>query len=727
MRLRYLSIRILLLSATCLPFASPASAQVQSAPNQTEDVVRVNTALVQTDVMVFDKGGTFVQDLKREQFVLKINGKERQISFFEQVRAGSRNEEAQLAAARGNAVTASGTPVPLDRGRTIFFFVDDLHLSASSMHQARTLLSRFIDREMSQNDEAAITSTSGQIGFLQQLTDNKAVLRAATDRLKPRPYSVRDTESPPMSEYQALLIDRRDEDVLNVFVDEVLKQSPGTPRAIAEEQVRARSSAMLHEAASVTANTLATLESLVKNSASLSGRKLIFFLSDGFFLDARNSDSYDRVQKITSAAAASGVIIYSIDTRGLTTGMPDASIQSVIDTSGRLTRANGGELMASQDGLNALANDTGGRAFFNSNALSAAVTSALKETSIYYLLAWRPETEEQRNPRFRRVEVSVIGRPELLVRSRRGFGEVEPATRTKNTPETAKTKTPGEELRASLRAPYPQSSLPVSVTANFVDTAQRGSVLVVALKIATNQLVFESVAGAPTAYVDLAGIVFDDQGKMMSSFDKHLTLKANTANANGPPPESLFYNHFSVIKPGLYEVRVAAFEEKQRRAGSALQWIEIPDLTTKSLALSSLIVGERKADSDTQPELDVSKQDPNAASQQVGVNVDHRFARTSHLRFMTFVYNALANGASGIIAPGADLAVQVQVFRDNEPVITDPLHKITADGATDPGRVPYAAELQLSGLQPGQYVLQVTVIDRLAKASASQRYSFQVD
>jgi len=330
------------------------------------------------------------------------------------------------------------------------------------------------------------------------------------------------------------------------------------------------------------------------------------------------------------------------------------------------------------------------------------------------------------------------------VRSRRGIGEVDSESTRKNAQETAKPKTPGEELRASLRALYPQSSLPVSVTANFVNTAQRGSVLAVALKIATNQLVFESVAGSPTAYVDLAGVVFDDQGRMMSSFEKRLTLKANSANVNGPPPESLFYNYFSVIKPGLYEVRVAAFEEKQRRAGSALQWIEIPDLATKSLALSSLIVGERKADSDTpQPELDVSKQDPNAStSQQVGVNVDHRFARSSHLRFMTFVYNALAAGASAAsasdpgsrdarasstIAHGPDLAVQVQVFRDNEPVITDPLHKITTDGATDPSRVPYAAELQLSGLQPGQYILQVTVIDRVAKASASQRYSFQVD
>ncbi|HEX7721444.1 MAG TPA: hypothetical protein VF397_04755, partial [Pyrinomonadaceae bacterium] len=72
-------------------------------------------------------------------------------------------------------------------------------------------------------------------------------------------------------------------------------------------------------------------------------------------------------------------------------------------------------------------------------------------------------------------------------------------------------------------------------------------------------------------------------------------------------------------------------------------------------------------------------------------------------------------------------AVQVQVFRDNEPVITTPLHKIQSEGAPDIQRVPYAADVSLSGLQPGAYVLQVTVIDRLAKASATQKLSFQID
>src|ERR1044072_1319503 len=54
-------------------------------PQQDDDVVRVNTELVQTDVMVFDKKGRFVDQLKPEQFQLVVDNQPQQIAFFERV------------------------------------------------------------------------------------------------------------------------------------------------------------------------------------------------------------------------------------------------------------------------------------------------------------------------------------------------------------------------------------------------------------------------------------------------------------------------------------------------------------------------------------------------------------------------------------------------------------------------------------------------------------------
>ena len=109
-----------------------------------------------------------------------------------------------------------------------------------------------------------------------------------------------------------------------------------------------------------------------------------------------------------------------MDARGLVASLGDISTQAEFDVSGTLQRANSSELHASQDSLYALAADTGGRAVFNTNSLEPGLGRALKETSTYYLLAWKPERGSQQS-KFRRIEVKVVGRPDLIVQVRRGF------------------------------------------------------------------------------------------------------------------------------------------------------------------------------------------------------------------------------------------------------------------------------------------------------------------
>src|SRR4029079_10131604 len=65
-------------------------------PAKPADVVTINTELVQTDVMVFDKGGRPVEGLSPEDFVLSLDGKPYAISFAESIRAGSSQEAAQI-------------------------------------------------------------------------------------------------------------------------------------------------------------------------------------------------------------------------------------------------------------------------------------------------------------------------------------------------------------------------------------------------------------------------------------------------------------------------------------------------------------------------------------------------------------------------------------------------------------------------------------------------------
>ena len=138
------------LTLLLLAVSSVAQAQTTTpTPKSQDDVVRVYTELVQTDVMVFDKSGRFVDGLTKDNFELRIDGKSRPILAFEKITAGS-DEESQLAAARGATTVNLKRPVPLDRGRIVFFYVDDFHMDLGSFVAAKKVITTFIDKEMGQ-------------------------------------------------------------------------------------------------------------------------------------------------------------------------------------------------------------------------------------------------------------------------------------------------------------------------------------------------------------------------------------------------------------------------------------------------------------------------------------------------------------------------------------------------------------------------------------------------
>jgi VWFA-related protein len=701
----------------CL-LVSSAAAQTQQRPpaRPADDVVRVYTELVQTDVMVFDKQGKFVNNLTRDNFELRIDGKPRPIEAFELITAGS-DEESQLAAARGANTVNLKRPVPLDRGRIVFFYVDDFHMAPSDFSLARKAISNFIEKEMGQNDQAAITSATGQIGFLQQLTNDRAVLRAALQRLNPRNYSVRDFDRPPMSEYQALLIERQDRDVLDFFVSETIRNNPGLNRETAAAIVRGRARAIEAQGAVFNSHTLTGLEKLVRTANKLPGRKVVFFLSGGFLIENRQGDAISKLRDVTNAAAKSGVVIYSIDARGLVTGLPDAASDVAFDPSGRLAISQHGELSATQDGMHALAADTGGKAVFNTNDLSRGFAPAIQETSAYYLLAWKPDAEAQKQKRFRSLEVRLLNRSDLTVRVRKGFYDVdpEPTVATAKAAATASpspsTKTAPAKLRESIAAPYPERSLPILLSADYYDVAGKGPTLATSIHIPGEFLVFgPQPDGKTQAIVDVSGVYYDDKGTAKGSFLERIIVTENTK-----PQRDITFTYPQKLAPGLHQVRTAVRDDKSGRVGSAHAWIDIPDLTKKQLTMSSLLLGERRQSTVT----NVSSLD---AGGPVALSASHRFQRQSTLRFLLFVYNAVLSPAD----QKPDVAVQVQVIRDDQPVITTALRKITTDAVTDVTRLPYAAEIPLDNLQPGRYLLQVSVIDRVSKQSTTRQTHFDV-
>ena len=145
--------------------------------------------------------------------------------------------------------------------------------------------------------------------------------------------------------------------------------------------------------------------------------------------------------------------------------------------------------------------------------------------------------------------------------------------------------------------------------------------------------------------------------------------------------------------------------------GSAAQWIEIPDLSSKKLTLSTLLLGGH---------ISNAVRDQKAGGEQVSFSVDRRFARESTLTFFTIIYNAAST------AP-PKLDAQIEILRGGQRVVASPVLPVVVEANADLARIPYGANVGLKTLAPGRYVLKVTVTDRNANTNAVNQIIFDVE
>lgn len=721
--------RVLTLSAFCLGIVSwQVSVQSQNPsppPQSPDDVIRVSTELVQTDVMVFDKKGRFVDGLRPEQFKLSLDGQERKVSIFERITSGSRLEASQLATVgAGSSSTRPKNAAPIASpasGRLIFFFVDDVHLSSESLARARTALLHFVENQMNPGDKVAIVSTSGQIGFLQQLTDHPVVLRTAIARLNykrnPEGYAGKTR----ITEYMASQIEDAGNRQLFAYLMESVKieygmglgaargdhgnDSAGQARRLLKNRVAQISA----QSRADTAGTVEVLQSLMESAAALPGRKLVFFLSDGFIIDPRGSSALSQLHEATQIAARSGAVIYSVDMRGsFLEAAVDASSSDYVDMTSRHAGVSLGEAIVPREPLNVLADETGGQTIVNSAAIDDALEQAVRETSDYYVLAWRPGSENERSAKAR-LEVTIPGRPDLRLRLRRTYLVTNAGATVKTQPSTGPNATPEAQLLTTLGSAQPLRTLPASLSVGYVKT-ELAPVLQTSMQIVREAFNFDPSAANQKSEVDVIGAAIDDRG-LIYTFKQVLTVTPQTTLES--PQTPVVWNQQLTVRPGLYQVRVAVRDRETGRSGSAMEWIEIPPVTPATFSMSSLFLGERRAE----PATDQLPAGP----QPVRVDVDHRFARTSVLRYQTYVYNSARS------ASGPDVWIDARVLRGSQQVMIVAPSRIPSDVSPDSWRLPYWSEIALNQLPPGAYTLQVSASDKISGTSMSQRVVFTIE
>ena len=620
----------------------------------------------------------------------------------------------------------SGPPAPV--GRTIVLVFDDLHLGASRLAAAKRDATRFLLEQVGPRDQVALVTTSGIRGVYEPLTRDRGALVRAVDRVTLQDRSSRMRfGSPYISEHQAEQIDRFGElaSAGNVAFDLAVSQfmaefwvSPEIARMMVRERVRN----ILDESARHTRATLSMLETTVRSLAPMPGRKLVLLLTEGFFLGRGTwSESAYDLRRITDAATRSGTVIYSIDAGGLTVPAPGGDIaERFIGTASVADRARveSGQDENRREGMRAVAEETGGFAVLNNNDIGAGLRRILDDNEVYYLLAYEP-TSSRRAGRFRSIRVRLPGHADLVARTRKGYFE------PRGTPNATKLKDPSakraaaeaqERVQDAFRSIVPLRGLPVQLAVDFIDLPDVGPTVVVNVDVDVASLRRPEGRDRPPDSVEIVGLVSDREGAAVEPFGERLRLDLQPEVRSPVPQDGVVFSRWFALKPGLYQVRVAALGEGPEQTGSASRWVEVPDLAARQLALSSLFLERGRGDA----------REPGEGKGDTGPGRRARarriFPSGSDVDVALFAYNA-RTGATG----ETDLAVRFQL-RSEGRLIHEFLPRPVRPGeggAAD--RVACGVQLSLAGLPPGEYELRATVEDRILMATAERSAEFTVE
>ena len=710
--------------------AALAAPVVLAAAAVAQDVPTSRVELVRLDVVVTDSRDQLVRGLSQDDFVVLEDGKPQRLTHF--VAAG-RTPQGAASPSPGPDAPAVPAPVevpaPAGPSRTIVILVDDLHIAASNMEPVKQSLRRMLDEFVAADDQVALIGTGSDL--LVQPTLDRAELRRAIGGLVARPLTVQPESGSSMTPLQAELVLAGDPAALRLVSEQLLGNPANlianAPLSMEDRQrtagneVQRQARAILTESLRISTATLSTLADVLRSMAPRTGRKICLLVSDGFQVGTGTSeDRRADLRRIIDASLRSGSVVYALTSTGLTTGIADASMPALNTPPGLDAQVDRRGEMILRETLERVAEDTGGFLVRGNNDLAGGLRRMLDDNEVYYLMAYEP-TNKRRAGRFRRIEVRVARREGLKVRTRKGYlepderkpGPLPAVAGAAPAPEAADLSL-GETEARGLLSNVSGGGMAVRLTADWFELPPSGPRAVVRAHLDLSRVFWQEAEGRHRAVIEIVGGVYDAAGKPVGAvFGKPAVLDVAPGDQARMVRSGLQYQELLPLAPGRYEVRLVAYERGMDLRGGATQWLEVPDLSAGTLAVSSLflstsapVVGE------------------NAAPAEEGlrdVQAQRRFKADQSLYFQIYIYNATRDDQRR-----ADVVLQAQLRSGGALVAASPPQPVALQ-EKDGVLLPETNGMPLQGLAAGPYELRVVVVDRKANVTAASSVDFTVE
>jgi|SRR5579862_452919 len=340
-----------------------------------------------------------------------------------------------------------------------------------------------------------------------------------------------------------------------------------------------------------------------------------------------------------------------------------------------------------RDFLQSLSEGTGGFAVTDSNKFDWSISQIFAENGSYYLLGYQSPNPTQ-DGKFRKTQI-LVNRPGVTVHSRNGYYAPKPDTPRNPAP---------SPLTKAVTGLIPTSGMQMRVNVTpFAIPGKSETALAIALGLrqptpAHTERLSETINLTVNAY-DTKG-----QPKSIHREDAKLVLKPG-------PDDEVQYEVLTRmdLKPGNYQLRLAAYSASLAKSGSIYVDVEVPDFTKPPVSLSGVIVS-------ASPPLPAGPPNVFAGLSPVAPTTLREFEGHQASAFMR-VYQAKSKLE--------DVLMKVRLIDVNDAIAFERDDNLIADKFIADRSADYRLDLPLARLKPGPY--NVTFDALLAGGKSAHR------
>jgi VWFA-related protein len=686
--LAVIAMALLVVNAVPLARSQDASPSRQSAYG-----VHVTSELVLVNVVVRDRKGNLVRGLKKEDFTVTEDGKRQNVSTFDfenvdEFPTAGPNESTVAGATAPGGLLRPANKAALDGRdrRLMLLFFDFSGMDPEQIERAVDAAKKFIGTKMLPADMIALVSLSTNMRVDLDFTDDKAKVLSA------------------LSAYTS-------------------SQGQGFDAGAEGSSEGAAETGGAYTPDDTDYNTfsadrkLLALQSIMETLGKISQKKSIIYFSNG--ITQSGVDNQSALRAATASAVKANVSIYPLDVRGLQAFPPggeaqNASLHGQSAYNGNAVFNDLNSNAGSQETLSTLADDTGGKAFFDSNDFGGVFSQVQKDTSAYYVLGFT-SSNPLKDGRFRHLKVQV-NRQDVKLEYRSGyyagrdFQHLNRADRE-------------QQMTDELEAELSQTDVALYAGAAYFRQDDSHYYLGVSLVIPGSQIPFVAAKDKDNATIDVVGQVLAG-GKLPVG---HLrdTVKLALDSAQQVRRKNVQYNTGFLLAPGAYHLKFVVRENQSGRMGSFETDVQIPDLRKAPVRMSSVVLSSQRVPATggaNKKGFHPFVQDQT----ELVPNITHVFTQDQHLYLQYEVYDP-ARGKKFAPVASADAATntpQPKAPRDSVRILTSieflqggakvyESKPVLASEVTAPDRkaVIFQIDLPLESLKPGLYTCQVNVID----------------